>query len=67
MTRWRTVDEVEAKRLSALAREVKACDLPQPGVLRRLLVPGTPATAIRSGLPVHRGPAHPLAHQSSTT
>ena len=26
------------------------------------VVPGTPSTAICSGLPVHRGPAHPLSH-----
>jgi hypothetical protein len=40
---------------------------PDAGVSRRLLVPGTPSTAISSGLPVHRGRAHPLAHGHQVT
>jgi hypothetical protein len=35
-------------------------------VPRSLLVPGTPSTAICSGLPVTRGPAHPLAMGSKS-
>ena len=42
----------------------QACRRP---VLRRLLVPGTPSTAICSGLPVHLGRAHPRSYGHQIT
>src|SRR6478672_4855798 len=37
---------------------------PVPGLP---VVPATPSTAICSGLPVHRGPAHPVSHGHQVT
>jgi hypothetical protein len=39
---------------------------PQPVGFVASVVPGTSSTAIHSGLPAHRGPAHPLAMGSKS-
>ena len=43
------------------------CDQPPMRSRVASVVPGTPSTAICSGLPVPRGPAHPLSHGHQVT